>query len=619
MAPSGRRSGRRCFWRPRGVASTLSSANWRAAIHTWVQAKRHLPNATSEDLIEFFERCFQCNRCPEQSWFGLHQDVISLVVGGLFLGAVHRKMVSLLVDQRFDDIPCIMFSPVKSTENWPGRAPLLWADLPLEHLTALAQLNHYKPLWASHARASRAVLAFPIAKPRDVMQRQRGKIRLPTLLGQDAEHQATDTMTPHTHLPNAMLDGINCDTFIAQLGTLNDIRKTPTAGRRNQFFTGWQDAATHRKTYTDTTLQRLTWRNLGYRLGQQLGEQSTEVIDQVYRKFADHHRTLQTATHIVPSYWETEVRNWIQCHRQIPADLSDPLITFFVQCFDYNRCPEHAWFGIFKQAVSLVVGQLYLGSIYLGGGPQDWGLWLLLDQAFDDISGMDCRIVKSTQKSDTPLIWGHLSELKQLAMLNDHAALWDSHGRASARILDFSIAHTRDEAFQRRQRRLRLADFWPTNAHNLPGVTKAVESEGHFDPRNLEDARHRIERSIVQRRGQHKFRQQLLHDYGSRCPISGCDLTDALDAAHIVPYQGENTHHRGNGLPLRADIHTLFDLYLLSIEPENHTVVIAPVLQRSCYADLAGKPLQMPQHGPGPDREALTMHYHQFLSHTQTP
>lgn len=142
-----------------------------------------------------------------------------------------------------------------------------------------------------------------------------------------------------------------------------------------------------------------------------------------------------------------------------------------------------------------------------------------------------------------------------------------------------------------------------------------LESEGYFDVETIEDARRRITASIVQRQGQPEFRRKLLKSYGGQCPITNCDVESAIEAAHIIPYQGTETNHPTNGLPLRADIHTLFDLHLLSIQPDTYLVVIAPELINSCYQDLADRKLTLPQdQNAAPDRNALSKHYEIFLS-----
>ncbi|NVJ22130.1 HNH endonuclease [Myxococcus sp. AM011] len=85
---------------------------------------------------------------------------------------------------------------------------------------------------------------------------------------------------------------------------------------------------------------------------------------------------------------------------------------------------------------------------------------------------------------------------------------------------------------------------------------------------NLEDERARVSREIRARRGQKVFRQSLRDRFGDKCLVTKCQLIDLLEAAHIVPYRGDNDNHVMNGLLLRADVHTLFDLDLLGIEPE---------------------------------------------------
>lgn len=123
------------------------------------------------------------------------------------------------------------------------------------------------------------------------------------------------------------------------------------------------------------------------------------------------------------------------------------------------------------------------------------------------------------------------------------------------------------------------------------------------------DARERTLASIVQRRGQATFRTQLLDCYDGRCAITGADAQEALEAAHILPYRGPATNIPSNGILLRADIHTLFDLGLLSVEPEGRTVMVGDRLASTTYAGLHGHKLELPrQEGAHPNRTFLEMH-----------
>ena len=141
-----------------------------------------------------------------------------------------------------------------------------------------------------------------------------------------------------------------------------------------------------------------------------------------------------------------------------------------------------------------------------------------------------------------------------------------------------------------------------------------IESKLDFNPENLTDARERTNRAIVQRQGQPKFRSELLKAYGGQCAITGCDAEAALEAAHIFPYRGTDTNHVTNGLLLRADIHTLFDLYLISIDPDTSKVIVSSSLLNTCYKELNGKSLKSPQnYAASPSLQALARHYETFL------
>jgi predicted restriction endonuclease len=135
------------------------------------------------------------------------------------------------------------------------------------------------------------------------------------------------------------------------------------------------------------------------------------------------------------------------------------------------------------------------------------------------------------------------------------------------------------------------------------------DRDGNFDPQNIRDGRERILSSIVRRRGQPKFRRDLLKFYGGRCAITGTDAEQALEAAHIIPYKGSDTNHPSNGLLLRADLHTLFDLKLIAIDTLTMTVLIAPALQHTSYQKLAGAPLHLPSNQSArPSVQALDAH-----------
>lgn len=102
-----------------------------------------------------------------------------------------------------------------------------------------------------------------------------------------------------------------------------------------------------------------------------------------------------------------------------------------------------------------------------------------------------------------------------------------------------------------------------------------------------EDGRKRIARQIAVRRGQPKFRKELIAYFGE-CVITGCKDIAALEAAHIIPYNGDETNAIYNGLLLRSDIHTLFDLSLVKINPSSMAVEWAPTIKSGTYNEMTG-------------------------------
>ncbi len=108
--------------------------------------------------------------------------------------------------------------------------------------------------------------------------------------------------------------------------------------------------------------------------------------------------------------------------------------------------------------------------------------------------------------------------------------------------------------------------------------------------------------------GQDTFRRALLRRYGLVCAVTGPCPGEALQAAHLRPFAEHQSHDVEEGLPLRADVHQLFDRGLLSVDPEALRVHIAPTLHDyPHYLALAGAPLAVEV--PPPARLALADHF----------
>jgi predicted restriction endonuclease len=110
------------------------------------------------------------------------------------------------------------------------------------------------------------------------------------------------------------------------------------------------------------------------------------------------------------------------------------------------------------------------------------------------------------------------------------------------------------------------------------------------------------------RQGQGRFRQELLTAYRSTCCITGTNIEEVLDAAHIIPYAVNRNSHSTNGLLLRSDIHNLFDDGLLKVDPVTFEVRLHADLRGSHYSQYANLKIAVRQDALKPDFNALTWH-----------
>ena len=137
---------------------------------------------------------------------------------------------------------------------------------------------------------------------------------------------------------------------------------------------------------------------------------------------------------------------------------------------------------------------------------------------------------------------------------------------------------------------------WQTMLYD--GFTQA------FQLKNEEEAKNRLSRSLLIRKGQPQLRMQVLQAYSHRCALSRCNVEDVLEVAYIIPFLGDKTNNLENLLLLRSDLHVLFDLHLLSVDIQDNTFHVAPWLKDTYYSILEGRPLYIPpnqQHRPDPD------------------
>jgi putative restriction endonuclease len=115
-------------------------------------------------------------------------------------------------------------------------------------------------------------------------------------------------------------------------------------------------------------------------------------------------------------------------------------------------------------------------------------------------------------------------------------------------------------------------DLWEQIQERIPHTTSPGFSEQL--PRYGEPT------LIRPRLGQGTFRITVTSAYQRRCSVTGEKTLPVLDAAHIGPYGMGGVHEVSNGLLLRQDIHTLFDLGYVTID-QSRRVVVSKRIKRS--------------------------------------
>lgn len=100
--------------------------------------------------------------------------------------------------------------------------------------------------------------------------------------------------------------------------------------------------------------------------------------------------------------------------------------------------------------------------------------------------------------------------------------------------------------------------------------------------------------TVQVRQGQGAFRQRLLDEQGETCAFSGPTPSAALEAAHLYSYADSGEHHEYGGLLLRRDLHRLFDLGHIAVEPGTGNLDVSKDIRDfPLYGQLHGRPLAL--------------------------
>ena len=104
-------------------------------------------------------------------------------------------------------------------------------------------------------------------------------------------------------------------------------------------------------------------------------------------------------------------------------------------------------------------------------------------------------------------------------------------------------------------------------------------------PATVEEGQ-RVLTTVLARPQQAKFRRDVLDAYKLTCLLTGEQMPEALEAAHIIPKKNSGADTANNGLCLRADIHRLYDAGHIRFEPNGNLHFSDAVLSSVSYANL---------------------------------
>ena len=120
---------------------------------------------------------------------------------------------------------------------------------------------------------------------------------------------------------------------------------------------------------------------------------------------------------------------------------------------------------------------------------------------------------------------------------------------------------------------------------------------------------------VTPRLDQGSFRLLVADSYERRCTMTGERTFPALEAAHIHRYFRGGDHSLSHGLLLRSDLHKLFDLGYLTVEPGTLKIKVSRKIREEFengrdYYRLDDQPLRHPENQLAiPSLDKLKYHY----------
>ncbi|MFD0908691.1 HNH endonuclease [Ruegeria arenilitoris] len=245
-------------------------------------------------------------------------------------------------------------------------------------------------------------------------------------------------------------------------------------------------------------------------------------------------------------------------------------------------------------------------------GDELW-IWTHEDDEFGRGWGLTAKATAGQQRKQDDFIAVNLLDVERLPRPFGLRDLGD--GETGSRLLDHARAQRHHQAYLIEDDD--YVDFRKVidaKSHELPEDIRQSYAKGwerevltHQDDllAGLQDRKTSTQKA---RPGQAQFRDALMKRYKKRCVITKCSISEALEAAHVMPHTGDpKWDHPDNGMLLRRDLHSLFDALLWSIDPKNNRMRVAERLKTTSYGKLDGREID---HQVAP--ALLEVHFRQF-------
>lgn len=258
--------------------------------------------------------------------------------------------------------------------------------------------------------------------------------------------------------------------------------------------------------------------------------------------------------------WQSAIREWCHGRRTIKPHLVESIVEYFQLAFENTSCPDRAWFGLHRESIGLVVGNIYLASVHATNSGH--AFWLLQSNVPPQIPGLTHRPVKSSRDRSRPLIWATSSSHEVLPELVKCEQVWTALREASGRVQVASrSAGNRDDHNTGRGNR-RLSEFWTSIPHNV------FPDEMPMSEPLVEGATSRTVVTIYER--SRKARNECIRAHGTTCCV--CDVS--LDIIY-GPIASKVIHvHHVRPLSARGGEHAVDPVNdLRPVCPNCHTVI----------------------------------------------